>query len=152
MTCAVSAPEVSIVLLTHNAGPDLDRVLDAVLAQEDAPPFEVIAIDTESTDGTRERLERRPVRRLDDVQINGMMSLYRSTNRRTAMAGGIQRKNYRIDMRKLERTRRALGTRTETETIHRALDLVADELALARALRTLVLKGKGRIESLDADR
>jgi copper homeostasis protein CutC len=68
------------------------------------------------------------------------------------MAGGIQRKNYRIDMRKLERTRRALGTRTETETIHRALDLVADELALARALRTLVLKGKERIESLDADR
>lgn len=62
MTCAVSAPQVSIVLLTHNAGPDLDRVLDVVLAQEDAPPFEVIAIDTESTDGTRERLERRPVR------------------------------------------------------------------------------------------
>lgn len=68
------------------------------------------------------------------------------------MAGGIRRKNYRIDMRKLERTQRVLGTRTETETIHRALDLAADEVALARALRTLVLKGKGRIESLDADR
>lgn len=68
------------------------------------------------------------------------------------MAGRVQRKNYRIDVRKLERTRRALGTRTETETIHRALELVADEVALARALRTLVLKGRGQIESLDADR
>ncbi len=64
----------------------------------------------------------------------------------------IQRKNYRIEVRKLERARRALGTRTETETIHRALDLVANELALARALRALVLKGHGRIESLDGDR
>ena len=68
------------------------------------------------------------------------------------MAGRVQRKNYRIDVRKLERTRRALGTRTETETIHRALELVADEVALARALRTLVMKGRGQIESLDADR
>ena len=68
------------------------------------------------------------------------------------MAGRVQRKNYRIDVRKLERTRRALGTRTETETIHRALELVADEVALARALRTLVMKGRGHIESLDADR
>ena len=42
-----------------------------------------------------------------------------------ARVGG-QRKNYRIDTAKLERTRRILGTRTETETIHRALDLVAD--------------------------
>jgi len=67
------------------------------------------------------------------------------------MTSRLRRKNYRIDVRKLERTRRALGTRTETETIHRALDLVADEVALARALRTLVLKGRGHIESLDAD-
>jgi hypothetical protein len=36
----------------------------------------------------------------------------------------IQRKKYRIDVSKLERTRRILGTRSETETIHRALDLV----------------------------
>lgn len=52
---------VSIVLPTHDAGPDLDRVLDAVYAQE-GPTFEVIAIDTESTDGTLERLARRPLR------------------------------------------------------------------------------------------
>ncbi len=62
----------------------------------------------------------------------------------------VQRKNYRIDTVKLERTRRILGTRTETETIHRALDLVADEAALAAALRQFVLKAAGRIEDIDA--
>ena len=64
----------------------------------------------------------------------------------------VQRKNYRIDMAKLERTQRILGTRTETETIHRALDLVAEEAALVRALREFVLKGGGHIEDIDARR
>ena len=68
------------------------------------------------------------------------------------MAGNVQRKNYRIDVTKLNRARGILGNRTETETIHRALDLVADEAALARALRNLVVKGHGHIEALDADR
>jgi hypothetical protein len=67
------------------------------------------------------------------------------------MAGRIQRKNYRIDVRKLARARRALRTRTETETIHRALDLAANEVALARTLRALIVKGRGRVESLDGD-
>ena len=64
----------------------------------------------------------------------------------------VQRKNYRIDVAKLERTRRILGTRTETETIHRALDLVAEEAALVQALREFVLKGGGHIEDVDARR
>ena len=68
------------------------------------------------------------------------------------MAGKGQRKNYRIDVTKLNRAKGILGTKTETETIHRALDLVADETALAKALRTLVVKGHGHIEDLDADR
>ena len=66
------------------------------------------------------------------------------------MAKSVQRKNYRIDIRKLNRARKVLGTRTETETIHRALDMVADEAALAQALRNLVIKGRGQIEALDA--
>jgi hypothetical protein len=64
----------------------------------------------------------------------------------------VQRKNYRIDMAKLEHTQRILGTRTETETIHRALDLVAEEAALVRALWNFVLKGGGHIEVVDARR
>jgi hypothetical protein len=61
----------------------------------------------------------------------------------------VQRKNYRIDTAKLERTRRILGTRTETETIHRALDLVADEAALVAAVREFLRKGHGRFEDID---
>jgi hypothetical protein len=64
----------------------------------------------------------------------------------------VQRKNYRIDVTKLERTRKILGTRTETETIHRALDLVAEEGALILALRDFVAKGGGHIEDVDARR
>ena len=76
------------------------------------------------------------------------MAITRRTNRRAR----VQRKNYRIDVAKLQRTQRILGTRTETETIHRALDLVAEEGALIVALRNFVLKGGGHIEDIDARR
>lgn len=36
-----------------------------------------------------------------------------------------KRKNFRLHQSKLDAARKALGTRTETETIERALDLVA---------------------------
>jgi hypothetical protein len=68
------------------------------------------------------------------------------------MASKIRRKNYRIDVAKLHRARRVLGTHTETETIHRALDMVLYEVDMARALRNLVVKGHGHIEALDGRR
>jgi hypothetical protein len=80
-------------------------------------------------------------------EVGGM-----AVRRRGHQRPRVQRKNYRIDMAKLERTQRILGTRTETETIHRALDLVAEEAALVRALRDFVLKGGGHIEDVDARR
>ncbi len=64
------------------------------------------------------------------------------------MTGQFQRKNYRNDVAKLNRANGILGTTTETETIHRALDLVTDEAALAKALQALVVKGHGHIEAL----
>lgn len=64
---------------------------------------------------------------------------------RSAMQKTIRRKNYRIDVSKLNRARRALRTRTETETIHRALELAADEAELAKALVNLIEKGHGKI-------
>lgn len=67
------------------------------------------------------------------------------------MASRVQRKSYRIDVQRLARARRALRTRTETETIHRALDLAADEVALARALRVLIARGRGHVVALDGD-
>lgn len=75
-----------------------------------------------------------------------------AVRRRKPRPAGVQRKNYRIDVAKLARTQRILGTRTETETIHRALDLVAKEAELIQALRAFVLKGGGHIEDLDARR
>jgi hypothetical protein len=65
------------------------------------------------------------------------------------MAGTVQRKNYRIDVTALRRARRALGTRTETETIHRALELAADEVGLARALDRLLRLDPAAIRPID---
>jgi hypothetical protein len=45
------------------------------------------------------------------------------------------RKNYRLLQSKLDAARRVLGTRTETETIERALDLVAFGERLAAGTR-----------------
>ena len=61
------------------------------------------------------------------------------------MKSNLQRKNYRLDVAKLQRARKSLGTRTETETIHRALDLAADEAELAKALKELLDKGLGHV-------
>jgi hypothetical protein len=64
----------------------------------------------------------------------------------------MARKNYRIDDDKLKRARRVLGTANETETIHRALDLVVNEAALVEAVREFVRRGHGRIDNADASR
>lgn len=61
------------------------------------------------------------------------------------MKQNLLRKNYRLDVAKLRRAQKRLHTRTETETIHRALDLAADEVELAEALKDLLDKGKGHI-------
>ena len=49
-----------------------------------------------------------------------------------ADARGKARKNYRLTQSKLDVAQRVLGTRTETETIEQALDLVAFGELLAR--------------------
>ena len=61
------------------------------------------------------------------------------------MKTNLQRKNYVLDVTKLLRAKKRLGTRTETETIHKALDLAANEAELAKALKNLLDKGKGHI-------
>ena len=49
----------------------------------------------------------------------------RRTARERARHETAKRKNYRLHQAKLDAARKALGTATETETIERALDLVA---------------------------
>lgn len=53
-------PQVSVVVSTYNRGPLLEDALRSVLAQAEGttPPFELIVVDNNSTDGTREIIER----------------------------------------------------------------------------------------------
>jgi len=55
----MAAPEVSVVVPTHNRLPVLTEVLSALVRQEGAPPFEVVVVDDGSTDGTAEWLRSR---------------------------------------------------------------------------------------------
>ena len=55
-------PSVSLFLPTFNAGPEFPEILALMLDQELDRPYEVIAIDSGSHDGTAEFLERQPVR------------------------------------------------------------------------------------------
>ena len=59
----------------------------------------------------------------------------------TAIA--LRHKHVQLDQRKLDRARRALGARTETETLDRALDLVVTEADIDQALRAA--RGKGKL-------
>lgn len=54
--------DVSVTLLTHNAGPLLDRVLTAVRGQSTARSVEIVAVDSGSTDGTRAVLAQHEAR------------------------------------------------------------------------------------------
>jgi rhamnosyltransferase len=58
----MAPPIVSVVIPTFNAGTRLERVLDAVLAQDGGFACDIIAVDSGSTDGTLQRLCRRGVR------------------------------------------------------------------------------------------
>jgi rhamnosyltransferase len=58
----MSAPAVTLLIPTWNAGEEFPDILARMLAQELDRPFEVLAIDSGSTDGTVEHLERQPVR------------------------------------------------------------------------------------------
>ena len=58
-------------------------------------------------------------------------------------ATALRHKHVQLDQQKLDRARRALGARTETETLDRALDLVVTEAYIDRALRAA--RGKGKL-------
>jgi rhamnosyltransferase len=58
----VGMSALSVLLLTKNGARDLEQLLPALFRQQSVPPFEVIAIDSGSTDGTTHFLRRFPVR------------------------------------------------------------------------------------------
>jgi rhamnosyltransferase len=55
----VSTPAVSIVLPTRNGAATLPALLDAIARQHVSVPFEIVAVDSASTDGTAELLRGR---------------------------------------------------------------------------------------------
>ena len=56
-----------------------------------------------------------------------------------------KRKSYELDEATIKQAQKVLGTKTEAETIHRALELVTNEVRLAQALKHLLDKGKGHL-------
>lgn len=59
--------KASVVIPTYNAGPQFADVLDAVLAQHTPWPFEVLVVDSGSTDGTLDIVHARPDVRLHQI-------------------------------------------------------------------------------------
>lgn len=55
-----------------------------------------------------------------------------------------RRKNMRLHQSKIDRAMRLLGTRTETETIEQALDMVAFRNALVEGIRGM--RGAGLVD------
>lgn len=62
--CKVGMVGVSVLLLTKNGARDLERLLASLYVQKEVPFFEVIAIDSGSTDETLKILARHAVRLL----------------------------------------------------------------------------------------
>lgn len=58
----MNSPHASVLIPVKNGGPLLLEVLDAVLAQQAPWPFEVIVMDSGSSDGSVERVRARGVR------------------------------------------------------------------------------------------
>ena len=53
----------------------------------------------------------------------------------------VRRKSVELDQRKLSRARSFLGTKTDAETVNRAIDFVVAEAAIDAALRATGGKG-----------
>ncbi|MEK6813970.1 MAG: type II toxin-antitoxin system VapB family antitoxin [Nitrospirota bacterium] len=57
----------------------------------------------------------------------------------------LQRKNFYLDEEKIQRAKRILGTKTETETVTRALDLVIFRKEILASLEKV--RGKGGVRA-----
>jgi hypothetical protein len=61
-------------------------------------------------------------------------------------AASLRHKHLQLDQEKLDRARRILGAKTETETLDRALSIVVREADIDKALRKV--RGKGRLQKV----
>jgi hypothetical protein len=61
---------------------------------------------------------------------------------RTSRPAPVQRKNFYLRVETLKKAQKALGARTETEAVERALELVVFQEEALRAFRELCEKGE----------
>ena len=81
--------DLSIVILTCDSVGVVERLVDALLAQEDAPSYEVLFMDNASTDGTVEYLDSVPIADKRIVNVpKGEFSHSGTRMRATELAGG----------------------------------------------------------------
>ena len=66
------------------------------------------------------------------------------------MKGKLKRKNYLLDESTLKRAQKILGTKTESETIRVALDMVAFKEELWSRFKNSAGKGKGHVRDIFA--
>jgi hypothetical protein len=72
--------------------------------------------------------------------------MYSLSGGRMPRAATLRHKHVRLDQAKLDRARKVLGARTETETLDRALSLVTSEAEINAVVRSL--GGKGRFKKV----
>ena len=60
------------------------------------------------------------------------------------MRADIKRKNYYLDEMKIKRVQKILGTKTQTETLDRALDMIMFRTELLASLKKV--SGKGGVQ------
>ena len=68
MTSSTTTPKVTVAILTKNAGSIFKEVLSSVLVQETPWQYEVLVIDSGSSDGTLEYVQNYPDVRLVQIQ------------------------------------------------------------------------------------
>jgi Arc/MetJ family transcription regulator len=62
------------------------------------------------------------------------------------MNTAVKRKNYYLDEAKIKRVQRILGTKTETETLNKAMDIIMFRTELLESLKKV--SGKGGVQKI----
>ena len=62
------------------------------------------------------------------------------------MNTAVKRKNYYLDEAKIKRVQRILGTKTETETLDKAMDIIMFRTELLESLKKV--SGKGGVQKI----
>ncbi len=62
------------------------------------------------------------------------------------MNTSIKRKNYYLDEAKIKRVQKILGTKTETETLNKAMDIIMFRTELLESLKKV--SGKGGVQKV----